>query len=366
MLMKRRLNALRIVAPVAALSLAAMAAPPQATPVRPAYFSIATGATGGSDFPVGSMIATILSHPAGSVRCDVASACGPPGLIAVAVASQSALANVRDVADGRVDSAFMPADIASWAYHGTGPFKANAPLGELRAIARLYPEPIQIVIAHGRGITSLKSLGRRKVAADLAGSATQEEALRILATEHLSRRSLTLVEASPERAADLMRQKKLDAFFFIGAAPSEPITSLFHDGVADLLPLDGAETKALAETSPYLVPTVIPAGAYPNSASTSTLAIGALWIVRASASEDLIYQLTRALWDSSNSDIIERAAAPAQNMALSDALEGIDIPLHPGAARFYTEKGLLGTQRAATQDETHGMQIAKKHEGQDR
>ncbi len=357
--MMRRLKAFWIAAPVFALFLVAMAAPPQSGAVRPAYFSIATGTTGSSYFPVASTIATILSHPAGSVRCDVASACGPAGLIAVAVASQSVLANVHDVAEGRVDSAFMPADIANWAYHGTELFKKDAPLGQLRAIARLYPEPIQLVIARGRGIKSVKSLRRRKVAADLSGSATRVEAIRILAAEHMSSRSLTLVSASPEHAAELMRAKKLDAFFYIGAAPSSLIAGLINDGVADLQPLDTPAIKALAERSPYLVPTAIPAGAYGNDASTGTLALGALWVVRASAPDDLIYQLTSALWDPSNSAIIQRASAPAQAMALSHALDGIGIPLHPGAARFYTEKGVLSAQRAAKEADARGIQMAK-------
>jgi hypothetical protein len=348
--MKHRLAPTRIAGLISALFIIAMAAPPQASSVRPAYFSIATGAAGSSYFPVGSMIATILSHPAGSVRCDVAAACGPAGLIAVAVASQGALSNVRDVARGHVDSAFTQSDISSWAYRGTELFKAEAPLTGLRAIARLYPEPIQLVVTRDSGIKSVKDLKRRRVAAGSSVSATYIEAMRILGAENVGKRSFTLIDADAERAAALMRDKKLDAFFFVGAAPSDVVAGLVNDGVADLAPLDSPRIAALARASPYLVPVTIPAGAYQNVASTVTLAVGALWVVRASAKDDLIYQLTSALWDSSNRSFLLRGNAQAQNMTLEHALDGIGIPLHPGAARFYSEKGMVVPAKAAAKE----------------
>lgn len=348
--MKHRLTPIRVAGLISALFIIAMAAPPQPSAVRPAYFSIATGATGSSYFPVGSMIATILSHPAGSVRCNAAAACGPEGLIAVAVASQGALSNVRDVARGRVDSAFTQSDIASWAFHGTELFRAEAPLSSLRAIARLYPEPIQLVVARDAGIKSVKDLKRRRVAAGSSASTTYIEAMRILAAENVGRRSFTLIDADAERAAALMRAKKLDAFFFIGAAPSDLIAGLVNDGVADLAPLDGPRIVALAGASPYLAPVTIPADTYQNVAVTGTLAVGALWVVKATAGDDLIYQLTGALWDSSNRNFLLRGNAQAQNMMLEHALDGIGIPLHPGAARFYSEKGMVVPARAAAKE----------------
>jgi len=339
--------------PALALCLTAMAAPPQSAPVRPAYFSIATGATGSSYFPLGSLIATILSHPTGSVRCDIPSACGPEGLVAVAVASQGVVANVRDVADGRVDSAFVPADVASWAYNGTELFKSDPPHKALRAIARLYPEPIQIVISRGSGIKSLKGLKRRRVAGDSGDAANSIETQRILSAAGLNKRSLRWIDATPAQAAALMRKKKLDAFFYYGAAPSEVVGYLINDGVADLLPLDGKEAKAVAATAPYLTPFVIPAGSYRDVGDTLTLAIGAVWVVRASASEDLVYQLTSALWDSSNRALLQRSSAVTESMSLEHALDGVAIPLHPGAARFYLEKGMLGLKHADKEADAH-------------
>ena len=359
-LMKRRIKLFSVIVPPLAFFVAAMAAPPQDGAVRPAYFSIATGGTGSSYFPLGSMIATILSHPVGAVRCDIASACGPAGLIAVAVASQSPLASVQEVAQGRVDSAFMPADIASWAYRGTEMFKASGRLEGLRAIANLYPEPIQLVVARRTGVKSPKGLKGRKVAVDAEGSETRAEALSILAAEHLSRRSVILVDAAPERAAALMRERKLDAFFYIGAAPADLVAGLVNDDVADVIPLDDAAIKTLTQGSPYLVSSIIQAGTYSSKeAITKTVGVGTSWVVRASAPDELIYQLTAALWDPSNSAIIERGSTPGQDMELSHALQAVGIPLHSGAARFYTEKHIAGAQRAAAGADAHGIQVAK-------
>ncbi|MFZ1990225.1 MAG: TAXI family TRAP transporter solute-binding subunit [Alphaproteobacteria bacterium] len=351
---------LRMIAPMLALCAIAMAAPPrQNTPAHPAYFSIATGTTGSSYFPLGSIIATILSHPTGSVRCDVATACGPEGLVAVAVASQNALADVRDVTQGRADSAFIPADIANWAYNGTEIFKTDAPLKTLRAIARLYPEPVQLVVARGSGIKTLRDLKQHRVAGDVEGSATSIEVQHILGAVRLTKRSLAWIDASPDKAAELMRAKKLDAFFLIGPAPSDLVGGLINDSVADLLALDAKQLKSLTESSPYLVPFTIPAGSYTNVADTPTLAVGALWVVRASVPADLIYQLTGALWDPSNRAILQRSSGVAENMALEHALDGVGIPLHPGAARFYLEKNMLGLKRAATEADAPDPEPAK-------
>ena len=273
-----------------------MATPPEA-PVNTKYFSIATGSTAGTYFPVGSLIATILSHPAGSTRCKSPSACGPAGLIAVAVASPGSVANVRDVAQGRADSALAQANIAAWAYKGTESFKADGPYTDLRAIASLYPEAVHLVVAKGAGIHSVKDLKHRRVSVDIQGSGTYVEALRILAAEDLGKKSVELVQASADRSANLLGDKKIDAFFFVGGAPAEAVMGLANQGIVDLVPITGPAVKALTEGAPYFTKTVIPAGIYPGIGRTETVSVGALWIVNASASDDLVYRLTSALWD---------------------------------------------------------------------
>jgi len=326
-----------------------MAAPPNG-PAKPAYFSIATGSTAGTYFPVGSMVATILSHPTGSVRCEIKTACGPEGLIAVAVASPGSVANLRDVAQGRVDSAFAQANIAAWAYHGTESFKADGPYTDLRAIARLYPEAVHLVVARGAGIRSVSDLKHRRVSIDVEGSGTYVEALRILRAENLSKKSVDLVQANADRSANLLAAKQIDAFFFVGGTPAEAVLGLASEGVADLVPITGPSVKALTAGASYFTKAVIPAGTYPGIGRIETVSVGALWIVNASASEDLIYQLTSALWDASNRGFFLRGHAQAQNMSLEHALDGITIPLHPGAERFYREKGLIVPSRASAKE----------------
>jgi TRAP transporter TAXI family solute receptor len=322
----------------------AMAAPPPQGPPRPDYFSIATGSTAGSYFPVGSAIATILSHPAGSVRCEVPLACGPEGLIAVAVSSPGSVANVRDIAAGRVDSGFVQANIAAWAYRGTETFKGDKPYTDLRTIGRLYPEAVHLVVARGEGIKSLKDLRGRRISIDVEGSGTHVEALRILAAERLSKRNVDLVQANADRSANLLAAHEIDGFFFVGGAPVPTITALTSSGVADLVPITGRAATALERQSAYFTPTIIPEGTYPGVGATPTLAVGALWVVRASEDPDLIYRLTAALWDPSNADFFLRNERLMRQMSLSGALDGVSIPLHPGAERFYVEKGLIKPQ----------------------
>ena len=103
------------------------------------FFRIGTGGVAGTYYPIGGLIAGIISNPPGSRPCDKGGSCGVPGLIASAQSSNGSVANVEAVSKGQLDSAFTQSDIAFWAYTGTGIYEGKERVDNLRAIAGLYP-----------------------------------------------------------------------------------------------------------------------------------------------------------------------------------------------------------------------------------
>ena len=312
-----------------------MAPQPQKQPIKTAYFTIETGSSSGSNFAIGSALATILSNPPGSVRCQIKTACGPPGLIAVALTSTGTVANARDVALGRVESALVPANIAAAAYQGRDAFKSDGPSKDLRAIGRLYPEAVQIVAAKGR-IRSLADLKGRSIAIDAPGTATNTVALDVLAAANIPRKSLKLMEIDADRAADLLAAHRIDGFFLVSAVPSQTVERLAARTPIELVPVGPSMAKRL-DAAIYL-PQAIAAGTYEGVGGVQTVSLGMLWIVSARADNELIRQLTAALWDDANASFF------SGQRVLRDAAHGVPIPLHPGAAQFYRQRGILPAQ----------------------
>ena len=119
------------------------------------FFRIGAAATSGTFFEIGAVIASAISKPAGSPPCEHGGNCGVPGLVAVTQATQGSVDNIRMVAAGQIESGIAQSDIASWAYAGTGIFAGDGALKNLRAIASLFPESLQLVVRDDSAIQTL-------------------------------------------------------------------------------------------------------------------------------------------------------------------------------------------------------------------
>jgi hypothetical protein len=308
-------------------------------PVR--FFQIATGSTSGTYYPVGETIATMISQPPGGAPCVADERCGVPGLLAVVKSSQGSIANVRSLADGRYDAALAQADVASWAYSATGIFAGQEPLANLRAIAGLYEEAVQLVVARRIDISSVAELKGLRVSIDRPGSGTRADALLILKAHGLSPDDVELVEVDTGQTADVMAAGGLDAFFFVAGTPAGLVTELAAGGIARLLPIDGPEVEALMAENPFFVHHVIPAGTYPGVGEIATLAVKALLVASSALPFELARDLTAALWRPGNRPLLEAGHAKGREIRLETALDGVPIPLHPGAESFYRAAGRL-------------------------
>ena len=331
-----------------AVALALLAVPAAAQEVVPAregevsFFRIGNGSTAGTYYPIGGIIATAISNPPGGAPCAEGGACGVPGLLASALASAGSVENVENVGKGAVESGFAQADVAYWAQTGTGNFAGLPPIENLRAIANLYPEALHIVARGDAGIDSIADLRGKRVSLDEPGSGTLVDARLVLDAAGLSDADLTVMHLPATRAAAAMREGKLDAFFFVGGYPSPAISQLAGQAHVKLVPIDDAVATRLLGAETFFIRDTVPQGTYRGmEGDVATLSVGALWITRADQPDDLIYAITRVLWNDNTMRQLSYGHPIGRRILRENALKGVAIPLHPGAERYYREAGLL-------------------------
>ncbi|MFN3524724.1 MAG: TAXI family TRAP transporter solute-binding subunit [Paracoccus sp. (in: a-proteobacteria)] len=306
------------------------------------FFRIGTGGTAGTYYPIGGLLANAISNPPGSRPCDEGGSCGAPGLIASAVSSNGSVANVNAIASGTLESGFVQSDVANWAHSGTGIWEGQPPAESLRAIANLYPESIHLVARADAGIASVGDLRGKRVSVDEPGSGTLVDAQIILAGFGLTEADIQVEYLKPNQAADRMRDGQMDAFFFVGGYPAGAIAELASQLPITLVPIEGESADAIRAQYTFFAEDLVPAGTYDNvDADTPTLAVGAQWVTSSEQPEELIYEITKALWNDNTRAFLDSGHAKGSAIRAETALEGVGIPLHPGAERFYREAGLL-------------------------
>jgi len=321
-----------------------MAAGQPAAAEQLSLFRIGTGGIGGTYYPIAGLVAQAISNPAGT--CEEDESCGVPGLVAVAQSSSGSVANVKDIAAGRVESGFVQSDVAFWAYTGVNAFEGDGRQTSLRAIANLYPESFHIVVREESDIAGVTDLAGRRVALDEAGSGTLVGARLVLEAFGLTEATLQVSYLKSDDAMEKLVSGELDAFFLVAGYPAKVVEWAAENTGIKLLPIDGKETEKLIARNPFLRADHIPTGTYPGVKGVETITVAAQWITRADVSADTIYQILAALWRSDARRLLDRGHAKGRAIRLETALDGIGIPLHPGAVRFYQEIGLMERREA--------------------
>jgi TRAP transporter TAXI family solute receptor len=329
----------RALAAVAAAGLCVAAGLAVAQDMR--FFRIGTGGTGGTYYPIGGLIANAISNPPGSRACNKGGSCGVPGLVAIAQSSNGSVANINGINSGTLESGFAQSDVAYWAYTGTGIFADKGKVASLRAIANLYPESIHLVARKGAGIKSVRDLKGKRVSLDEPGSGTLVDARIILQAYGLSEKDIEADYIKPNPAIGKIKDNQLDAFFIVAGFPTGSVAELASSAGAELVPIAGPKAQAIMAKYGFFAPDTIPAGTYEGIGETKTLSVGAQWVVGANVDADLVYGITKALWNDNSRKLLDNGHAKGKVIRLETALNGVGIPLHPGAERFYKEAGIL-------------------------
>jgi TRAP transporter TAXI family solute receptor len=305
------------------------------------FFTIGTAASSSTYFLTGALLGNIISNPPGSRPCDRGGSCGVPGLIAVAQSTQGSVENMRRIGAGSLESGLGRANIVDWAYDGTWIFEGETAIDNLRAIANLYPEELHIVVRAESGITSVADLKGKRVSLGEEQSGTRFDSLLVLRYYGLTVDDLEPVYATPGHAADLLEAGVIDAFFAIGSSPVAAIAELAKRVKIDLIPIEEDTALKITKDHPFFNTSSILMGAYENVPLTGTLSVGTIWVTSAAVDEDLVYGITRALWHESNRELLDSGHPKGMFIDETIALEGLGIPVHPGAARYYREAGLM-------------------------
>ena len=337
------------------------------------FFRIGTAATTGTYFQLGGMLANVISKPPGSRDCDQGGSCGVPGLVAVAQATPGSDWNAAEVSAGQLESALVQADVAHWAYAGTWPkdpscapqpdqapgpaasvpavspplisppaVSSPGPLKNLRAVAALYPEYVHVVVRAESDIRRLADLKDKRVALGEAGSGTLVDARLVLEAVGLSECDLKPSYQRLSQAAEALRRGDIDALFLVAGYPVPAVADLASLAKMRLVPVSAGTARALHAKYRYFAAGSIPGGTYPGiDQETPSVAVTALWVVCAETPEDLVYAITAALWQPASRRILDSGHPAGKRIRLADALNGFDLPLHPGAARYYRELGLV-------------------------
>ena len=305
-------------------------------------FQISTGTTGGTYFPIGELIASLVSHPPGVGRCETATiVCGPPGLIVSTRASEGSVANVLSVNAGSVSSGIAQADVVALAAAGQGPFRKAGATKQVRVIANLYGEDVHLVAAKNAKIKSVADLKGKRVSLSTETSGTIVTARAILSAYRLTEKTIIPNYDPTEKATELLQDGKLDALFFVGGTPVNVIEQLIDEGVAVLVPIDGDGRKRLLTREPYLTAHTIPGGTYAGAPPVETVGVDALWITDVAQPDNLNYGIVRALSNPLNRQAIDSRKQGTHFLDPGSATDNAAVPLHPGAARYYMEAGLF-------------------------
>ncbi|MFM9943083.1 MAG: TAXI family TRAP transporter solute-binding subunit [Hyphomicrobiaceae bacterium] len=290
------------------------------------FFRIGTGGTGGTYYPIGGLIGNAISNDKINVS---------------AVATNGSVANVNAIVGGSLESGFSQADVASWAFTGTGIYEGKPKVEELRVIANLYPETVHVVVRKGLNIKSLADLKGKRISLDEPGSGTLVNAKAILAAFGVTEKDIKAEYLKPQQSAEKLKDGALDVFFSTTGYPQGAISELAATTGIELAPIDGeGRSKILAQYKFFAVDK-IPDGAYKDVKGVDTIAVGAQWVTTAKQPDDVVYEVVKGLWSDKARAALDAGHAKGKAVRKETALAGLGIPLHAGAEKFYKESGLL-------------------------
>jgi uncharacterized protein len=288
--------------------------------------TILTGSPSGIYYPLGTALSSIYAKAVPEANVTVQATAGSVQNLLLLEADDGELAFT--LGDSLVDA---------WAGNKEAGF--DAPLRKLRAIARIYPNFIQIVASNRSGIKTLADLKGKRVSVGAEGSGTALNAAAIFKAAGFTFNDLAKVDHTPfASSVRLVEQGSLDATFQSAGLGVESIRHLLASGQSRLIPIPA---EAVAKVgSPVYVPATIPAGTYEGQPEdVPTASVPNFLVTRAGVSDDVAYLMTKSLFE--HLDQLVETHPAAKDIDIKKAATGLPVPLHPGAERYYREVRLV-------------------------
>jgi TRAP transporter TAXI family solute receptor len=290
--------------------------------------SVATGNTGGVYYPYGGGLARVISQSV-------------PNVDATAEVTNASVDNLKLIQLGKVDIAFVLTDTLDDAIGGRGPF-VKAPV-KARTLAVLYPNYTHVATIEGKNIERLADMRGRVVSTGSPGSGTEVIAFRLLRAAGLDPdRDIRKQSLSVNASVDAIKDGKIDAFFWSGGLPTASLLDLASTvGVTlKLIPNDDALPALQSMYTPGLYfRLVIPHGTYPGATSDiGVVGVANALVVEDTMSDDLAYELTKVLFERQKD--LAAIHPEAKKLSIDTATQGSPAPFHPGAIRYYQDRGV--------------------------
>ena len=294
--------------------------------VTPVNVKMATGGTTGTYYAYGGVLGTLFTEKIEGLTVDVQS-------------TGASKANIALVCDNEVQVAIVQNDVMDYAYNGTDLFDGEKMEG-FSSMAACYAEVCQVVANPAAGINSIADLAGKNVSVGDAGSGVEFNTRQILEAYGLTFDDIKVQNLGFGDSANALKDGKIDAFFCTAGAPTTAITELATTNDIVILNVDGEEAAALIEKYPFYTSYDIPADTYKGMTEpATTVAVKATLIVANSLSEDLVYNMTKTLFEN-KADVVA-GNAKGNELDVNYAVEGVSVPFHPGAEKYFTEVGAL-------------------------
>jgi TRAP transporter TAXI family solute receptor len=286
---------------------------------------LATGGTAGTYYPFGGSIAKIWNSKI-------------PGMNVTAQATGASAENVRLVNKKEAELALVQSDTVDFAFNAKETFKEK--LSNMNAIAVLYPEIIQLVVRADSPAKSFGDLKGMKMGVGAPGSGTEANFRQLLDVYGLTKDDINAQYLSFSESAEQFKDKHIDAFIVTAGIPNAAIMDITTQHAVRLLNVGEDMVQKLMQKYPFLSPAKVPANTYTGQeADVATVAVNAVLIVNSEIKEDVVYNLTKVLFE--NQAELAAAHAKGKELNVQAAVKGVSIPFHPGAVKYYKEKGLM-------------------------
>ncbi|MEA4884783.1 MAG: TAXI family TRAP transporter solute-binding subunit [Clostridia bacterium] len=287
---------------------------------------LATGGTAGTYYPFGGAIANIVNKRA-------------PSLSMSAQSTGASVENMRLISKGEADLAIVQNDTVHYAFNGIEAFDGK-PLKNYGVVASLYPEVIQFVVKADGPIKNWTDIKGRRISVGAPGSGTEANARQVLSAYGITYNDFEEQYLSFAESANQFKDGHIDGFFVTSGIPNSGIQDVSTQHKIRILSIPADKMKAIQASYPFLAATKIPAKTYLNqSEEANTVAVMAIIIAGNGLKEQDVYNITKVLFENGG----ELAAAHSKGalVLLETALDGISTPLHPGAQKYYKEKGIV-------------------------
>ncbi len=290
----------------------------------PVSITLATGGTSGTYYAVGGVLKTVLGDKLTLSTLNVES-------------TGASVANVNMITDGEAQMAILQSDVINYAHEGTNSFD-GAPETDALWVAGIYNETVQILAKPG--INTVADLKGKTVCVGDVGSGTEINAWQVLGAAGLTKDDVNAVNGSFQDGVDQLKDGKIDHAFTVAGAPTTAIVDYATTNTLNLISLTDEELAAIQEAYPFLIRDDLPSTTYTGmTGDVVCVAIQATLVASKDLSEDVVYELLKAMFD--NKDALTEGHAKFGFLDPEAASAGATVPMHPGAEKYYKEVGVL-------------------------